>query len=156
MNTTIEELTEIRNSLQFANDSPNSGISDTLWMIERPQTIFDAIDSLIEDLKAQALLSQGELVAWLVEGIDAYTDYARAVGTAQANMRAIKPLFLTQPSTESLQKDKAEMIAYIENLLKPLQNFVDKVDRGEARSVQSYTEMKNALAIPQPQCMQEG
>ena len=105
---------------------------------------------------AQDLLSQGKPVAWLVEGIDAYTDYARAVGTAQANMRAIKPLFLTQPSTESLQKDKAEMIAYIENLLKPLQNFVDKVDRGEARSVQSYTEMKNALAIPQPQCMQEG
>jgi hypothetical protein len=41
--------------------------------------------------------NSGEVKAWLVEGIDAYTNYERAVATAQANCRAIHNLYLAVP-----------------------------------------------------------
>lgn len=47
-------LRDIRQSLQFANDNPGSGISDTIWMMHRQQTVFDAIDELLTKLKAGA------------------------------------------------------------------------------------------------------
>ncbi len=43
-------LTEARESLQFANDNPGGGIDDTIWMMHRPETLFDFLD--------QALASQ--------------------------------------------------------------------------------------------------
>ena len=43
----LEAFTEVRNSLQFANDSPNGGINDTLWMMHRTSTIFDFTDSVL-------------------------------------------------------------------------------------------------------------
>lgn len=45
-----QSLIDIRHSLQFANDSPNAGINDTLWMMHSPETIFDAFDSALENL----------------------------------------------------------------------------------------------------------
>lgn len=38
-------LIDVRNALQLANDTPNGGISDTLWMPDQPETVFDFIDA---------------------------------------------------------------------------------------------------------------
>jgi hypothetical protein len=51
----VAELRAIRNSLQFANDSPGGGISDTLWMMGTPETVFDALDRVIERLAASGV-----------------------------------------------------------------------------------------------------
>lgn len=40
-------ITDVRESLQFANDSPNGGINDTIWMMHRPETMFDYIDAAL-------------------------------------------------------------------------------------------------------------
>lgn len=37
-------LREVRHALQFANENPHGGISDTLWMMHDPETVFDYID----------------------------------------------------------------------------------------------------------------
>lgn len=42
-------LKESREALQFANDSPNSPISDTIWMMHRPETLFDFMDAALAD-----------------------------------------------------------------------------------------------------------
>lgn len=49
-----EILRETREALQFANDSPGGPISDTIWMLHQPQTVFDAIDEAIEVLSEAA------------------------------------------------------------------------------------------------------
>ena len=54
-------LHEVRQALQFANDCPNGGISDTLWMIHRSETMFDFIDAALE--KYGRLLSAGAKTA---------------------------------------------------------------------------------------------
>lgn len=42
-----DALREAREALQFANDSPGGGISDTIWMMHRPETLFDFIDAAL-------------------------------------------------------------------------------------------------------------
>ena len=42
-----EAFRSARDTLQFANDSPNGGISDTIWMMHRPETLFDFMDSAL-------------------------------------------------------------------------------------------------------------
>jgi hypothetical protein len=44
----LEALREVREALQFANDTPNGPINDTIWMMHRPETLFDFIDAAIE------------------------------------------------------------------------------------------------------------
>ena len=44
-------LREVRESLQFANDSPGGPITDTIWMMHRPETLFDFIDSTLQSPK---------------------------------------------------------------------------------------------------------
>lgn len=46
-------LRDVRHALQFANDSPNGGITDTLWMMHRPETVFDFIDAALAVEDAQ-------------------------------------------------------------------------------------------------------
>jgi len=41
-------LVDVRHALQFANDSPNGGITGTLWMMHSPETVFDFIDATLE------------------------------------------------------------------------------------------------------------
>lgn len=48
----LAALKEAREALQFANDRPNGGISDTLWMMHRPETLFDFMDSAIAKAEA--------------------------------------------------------------------------------------------------------
>lgn len=43
----VEALLEAREALQFANDSPGGGISDTIWMMHRPETLFDFLDAAL-------------------------------------------------------------------------------------------------------------
>lgn len=43
----LEALKEAREALQFANDSPGGAISDTIWMMHRPETLFDFMDAAI-------------------------------------------------------------------------------------------------------------
>lgn len=44
----MEALTEARHALQFANDTPGGPINDTIWMMHRPETLFDFMDAAIE------------------------------------------------------------------------------------------------------------
>lgn len=48
----LAAMIEARHALQFANDTPNGPISDTIWMMHRPETLFDFMDAAIE--KAQS------------------------------------------------------------------------------------------------------
>lgn len=41
----LNVLLAVRETLQFANDSPNGPINDTIWMMHKPETLFDFIDS---------------------------------------------------------------------------------------------------------------
>jgi hypothetical protein len=43
----LSELRAIREALQFANESPGGPITDTIWMLHRAQTVFDALDECI-------------------------------------------------------------------------------------------------------------
>lgn len=43
----LQVLREVRNALQFANDTPNGGINGTIWMMHSPETLFDYIDAAI-------------------------------------------------------------------------------------------------------------
>lgn len=40
-------LREAREALQFANDTPNGAVTDTIWMMHRPETLFDFMDEAI-------------------------------------------------------------------------------------------------------------
>lgn len=44
---------EARSALQFANDSPCSGINDTIWMMHGPETLFDFMDAAIEEAERE-------------------------------------------------------------------------------------------------------
>jgi hypothetical protein len=46
----LEALNKIRESLHFANDSPNGAIQDTIWMMHDSETLFDFIDDRIAAL----------------------------------------------------------------------------------------------------------
>lgn len=43
----LAALIEARHALQFANDTPNGPIVDTIWMMHRPETLFDFMDAMI-------------------------------------------------------------------------------------------------------------
>ena len=47
----LAALVEARESLQFANDSPGGVAADTIWMIHRPETLFDFMDAAIASVK---------------------------------------------------------------------------------------------------------
>lgn len=49
-NTLLDALREVREALQFANESPDGPIRDTIWMMHRPETLFDFIDATLEGL----------------------------------------------------------------------------------------------------------
>lgn len=55
----LDALIAVRHALQYANDNPGGGITDTLWMIESPQTVFDFLDAAIA-----AQDKKPEPVAW--------------------------------------------------------------------------------------------
>ena len=101
--------------LSQGNNESHKGLVKRLLSQLEIDIELDKAVALCNDFHSE--LSQGEPVAWLVEGINAYIDYSRAVGTAQANMRNIMPLYTVQPSTEALQKDKAELIEFYKKLL---------------------------------------
>lgn len=50
----LAALIESRHALQYANDNPNGGISDTIWMMHRPETVFDFMDAAIAKAKGGA------------------------------------------------------------------------------------------------------
>ena len=58
-------------------------------------------------------------------------------------------IYLAPPSTEALQKDKAELIEYAIKLRHEL-NYIDNYVIEEYKN-----EARDALAIPQPKCMQD-
>lgn len=41
-------LREVREAIHFANESPGGAISDTIWMMHRPETLLDFIDAAID------------------------------------------------------------------------------------------------------------
>lgn len=61
-----EALESVREALQMANDSPNGGISDTIWMPHTPQTLFDFIDEALAQQPAAVVeLTNREITAVL-------------------------------------------------------------------------------------------
>lgn len=58
----LEALTEIREALRVANETPNGPITDTIWMPGRPETLFDAFDAAIAALQAAL---QAEPQGWM-------------------------------------------------------------------------------------------
>jgi hypothetical protein len=79
-------MREIREALQFANENPGGGISDTLWMLHRPQTVFDALDEAIDSLESPC----ANAIDW--EAIDRRLDQATQFlgwNRAQHAIRAI-------------------------------------------------------------------
>jgi hypothetical protein len=54
-------LREAREALQFANDSPGGGISDTIWMMHRPETLFDFLDAALATSKGDRAQAVAEL-----------------------------------------------------------------------------------------------
>lgn len=50
----VKALREVRQALQFANDSPNGPITDTIWMMHGPETLFDYIDAALDRAAKQA------------------------------------------------------------------------------------------------------
>lgn len=46
--TLRDALRSVRESLQFANDNPGGPISDTIWMMHGPETMFDFIDAALD------------------------------------------------------------------------------------------------------------
>lgn len=44
----LNALKELRQALLFANENPGRGINDTIWMMDRPETLFDFIDAAID------------------------------------------------------------------------------------------------------------
>ena len=43
----LEAFIEARHALQMSNDTPGSPITDTIWMMHRPETLFDFMDAAI-------------------------------------------------------------------------------------------------------------
>jgi hypothetical protein len=49
-NTLLNALREVREALQFATKNHDGPIRDTIWMVHRPETLFDFIDVTLEGL----------------------------------------------------------------------------------------------------------
>lgn len=56
-----EALSLVREALQLANDTPNGGITDTIWMPHAPQTLFDFIDEALAQPAAVVELTDREM-----------------------------------------------------------------------------------------------
>ena len=175
MNTTIEEQAiKIKNSLQFCNDSPNGGINDTLWMTEGSETIFDAFDAMLADMR-RALLLQGEpqkpiayLAMTYTQDINAREDGFEVCSKFDSGAF---PVYISPPSTEALQKDNAELFGISEQLkkdkvelieyVKKLRNAIDAMANngwmycGPEGLDTCQQKVFDVLAIPQPQCMEQ-
>lgn len=52
----MDDLSEAREALQFANDTPNGPICDTIWMMHRPETLFDFMDEALSTTNAAEIL----------------------------------------------------------------------------------------------------
>ena len=50
----LAAMQEARETLQFANESPGGPITDTIWMMHRPETLFDLIDAALEVQPAES------------------------------------------------------------------------------------------------------
>lgn len=83
-------LVEVRESLQFANDSPNGGIDDTIWMMHSsaPETVFDFIDAALDgepstpQKTADLFASQPKSIGDDVKLENLLSEYASAVNRA--------------------------------------------------------------------------
>ncbi len=49
-NTLLAAMKEVREALQHAVKPPHAAITDTVWMLNRPETLFDFIDATLEGL----------------------------------------------------------------------------------------------------------
>ena len=49
----LAALIEARHALQLANDTPNGPIVDTIWMMHRPETLFDFMDAMIAKARGE-------------------------------------------------------------------------------------------------------
>jgi hypothetical protein len=49
-NTLLAAMKEVREALQHAVKPPRAAITDTVWMLNRPETLFDFIDATLEGL----------------------------------------------------------------------------------------------------------
>ena len=95
--------------------------------------------------------SQGEIVAWRLTHFDG--SYEIVTNESWQKVKKSEPLYLAPPSelfgkVEQLNKEKAELIEYARKLhykLKHIDNYVIEEYENEA---------KEALAIPQPKCME--
>ena len=157
MNKTIEEL---------ADDS--GGFSTGL--ASEPDTLIWHLDSthikfICEAYHAQALLSQGEPMGYLrFKTINDVTFVPRDVrfvlhgASPHITTYPDLPLYLVPPSTEALQKDKAELIEYAKWLIEHLFIIKNSQDSNLHRNILSSIGLaklaKDALDNPQPKCMQ--
>lgn len=49
----MKVLHQSREALQFANDSPNGPITDTIWMMHTPETLFDYMDNALNPIEKE-------------------------------------------------------------------------------------------------------
>ena len=170
MNTTIEEVIKdaIRQGMQESSDEHLGNAN-----IHRAD-----LDGLIA--QAQSLLSQGDYLEMLNQcptgdEVEDYLTYPlpkiEPVGylrfISNTNVKFIHnlllkgaspfitpypdiPVYLAPPSTEALQKDKAELIEYAEMLVE----ILSLIDKGLESNFEAQMEAATALAIPQPKCME--
>ena len=67
MTDLLSTLKEAREALQFANDSPGGAVSDTIWMMHRPETLFDFLDAAIASAES-AIVPSTPAAAWRQAG----------------------------------------------------------------------------------------
>ena len=139
-----------------------------------------AIEKLTEE-RARAECTTSDAVAWQHCSLESQIISDKEKCTwLQLNPEKVSeyttPLYLAPPNYEALQAENAallmanrdaqdwidasrhdikQLVDYVRVLRAPLQNFVDKVNRGEARSIHSYAEMLDALAFPLPEAMKD-
>lgn len=64
----LDAIKEVRESLRFANDCPDGPITDTIWMMHRPETMFDFMTSTIAAAEqAQQLVARDVLIEFGVD-----------------------------------------------------------------------------------------
>ena len=135
MNTTIGELGNMQNFLDW-----NRSLEKPLVEISYEYEVFKQV---------QAILSQGEPVD--VCKTNKFSSRTCNRGTNSCVLEH-------PPSTESLQKDKAEMIEYAKKLIEYLTTIVNSQNNNDYQFILSSLGIANfakeVLSIPQPKCMQ--
>ena len=163
MNTTIDRLVNKFLGWKLPKDfSPDGGIvfdkhqnhhitptGTNLFSAEQAKAMFE---HLLAD-EPQPILSQGEPVAWRFIGINEHEGMFmlkdRMPKKYDKTWWKVENLYLAPPSTEALQKDKAELIAYAKMLVERL----CLIDKGLESNFASQMEAATALSIPQPKCL---